>query len=277
MKITALTYLFNRYSLESVFQLFHHYGLDGVEIWGGRPHAFVKDLDDKAIDDINQWSEKYKLPVSMYVPEILAYPYHPCSRLLAERKDALKYLRCALAAAKKMNTSLMQMTIPHPGYGRDKAEIWDQLMEFFSELVEEAEKQEVKIVIESLSPSEGGNLIANADDLGQVLTTIDSPYLTAMIDVVPPFIAQEPYSEYFEKLKGKIEYIHLCNTDGQTEWHMSLDNPEGQIPLTAFMHILKRYQYDGWVSLELLSPYFGNPELYFAESLRILRKSLQDS
>jgi protein FrlC len=91
-----------------------------------------------------------------------------------------------------------------------------------------------------------------------------------MIDMVPPFLANEPYSAYFDKLGDKMQYVHLCNSDGVTEAHLQLDEPSGQIPIADFFRVMKRYNYKGWVSIEILAPYFRDPEMYLAGALRIV-------
>ena len=93
-----------------------------------------------------------------------------------------------------------------------------------------------------------------------------------MIDMVPPFIANEPYSDYLERLGASMKYVHICNGDGATEFHMQLDDRDGVIPVTDFFRILKRYGYDGWCSLELLNPYFRDPELYLSQAVRTIRR-----
>lgn len=276
MRISALTYLFHRMALDEVFSLFNHYGLDGIEVWGGRPHGYVDDMDESAVRNILRLSQNFKLPVSMFVPEILAYPFHPCSRLESERKDAKNYLMRCVRLTSALECERMQVTIPHPGYSRDKHEVWQQLIDVIGSLAAEAERQGVRIVVESLSPSEGGNLLANADDLARLFAEVKSDYLVGMIDVVPPFIAQEPYSECFRKWPGKMDYVHISNSDGQTEWHAAINEPNGVLPIKSFLMVLKRLGYDGWVSLELLNPYFGDPELHLAASFEALSTYLNE-
>lgn len=276
MKLSALTYLFHRFALEDVFSVYKHYGLDGIELWGGRPHAYVDDMDEKTVRNIFRLSQNYHLPISMFVPEILAYPFHPCSRLKQERDEAFAYLVRCLHLTQSLGCERMQVTVPHPGYGRNKEIVWQQLVDFMGALVVEAEQCGVSIVVESLSPSEGGNLLTNVDDLACLFATIDSKYLVGMIDVVPPLIAQEPYSEYFEKFPGKMDYVHICNSDGHTEWHAAIADPAGVLPIKSFFAILRRLQYEGWVSLELLNPYYGDPELHLAASIEPLREYMRE-
>ena len=246
------------------------YGFQGVEVWGARPHAYAYDMDNQRIRQILDWKKEYGVEVSMFTPEILAYPYNLVSADAKEREETVAYLERSLEVARGIGTDKMQITIKHPGYGRSRKEIWNVMEDSLNRLCRKAEKEDVDIILESLSPSEG-NVITCADDIVQIQERVQSKSLCSMIDVVPPFIANEPYSEYFDKLGATMKYVHICNSDGKTEFHMQLNDSVGQIPLIDFFRILKRNKYDGWCSTELLAPYFRDPELYLSESMRAIK------
>lgn len=270
MKFAFLSYQFSRYPLEYCFQMAKEYGFQGVEVWGARPHAYAYDMDNQRIRQILDWKKEYGVEVSMFTPEILAYPYNLVSADAKEREETVAYLERSLEVARGIGTDKMQITIKHPGYGRSRKEIWNVMEDSLNRLCRKAEKEDVDIILESLSPSEG-NVITCADDIVQIQERVQSKSLCSMIDVVPPFIANEPYSEYFDKLGATMKYVHICNSDGKTEFHMQLNDSAGQIPLIDFFRILKRNKYDGWCSTELLAPYFRDPELYLSESMRAIK------
>lgn len=164
----------------------------------------------------------------------------------------------------------MMVTVPHPGYGRKKQECWDQMIDGLGLICQRAETLGVDIVLEALTYHEGGNLLTSVDDLVKAIEEVGSCRLKSMIDLVPPFIANEPISEYFQKLGDCCRYLHLCNSDGISEFHERLG--QGLIPLQDCMQIAKRYGYDGWCSIELLTPYFRDPELYLSEAKRYLEQ-----
>ena len=269
MRFSFLTYQFCRFPLEYSFKMAKEYGFEGVEVWGARPHAYAYDVDKEYIGNINEWKKKYGVEISMFTPEILAYPYSFTSRMAKERKETLDYLIKSVEVAAAIGTDKMQITAPHPGYGINRKEVWSNLVENVAALAKRGEEVGVDIIIESLSPSEG-NLITTADDLLDLFEEVGSPALKSMIDVVPPIIANEPFSEYFDKLKDKMVYIHICNSDGVTEFHMQLDDPRGVIPITDMFTVFQRKEYKGWCSLELLAPYFKDPELYLAQAARVI-------
>lgn len=271
MKFSFLTYQFCRFPLEFSFQVAQRYGFDGVEVWGGRPHAYAYDMDAEAVARILAWKEKYGVQISMFTPEILAYPYSFASASKKEREETLQYLIRSVECAAAMGTDKMQITVPHSGYSVERAVVWANIVEGISGLCKTAEKEGVDIIIESLSPSEG-NMITTVHDIKQLMQEVNSPRLKSMIDVVPPLIANEPYSDYFTQLGEKMAYIHICNSDGGTEFHMQLDDAAGVIPIADMFAIFKAYGYEGWCSLELLAPYFRDPELYLVQSARMIKK-----
>ena len=276
MKFAFLTYQFARYPLEYCFRMAKEYGFEGVEVWGARPHAYAPDMDREAVNAVLGWKKQYGIEVSMFTPEILAYPYSLVSASQKERRETIDYLIRSVETAAAIGTDKMQITAKHPGYGRDREEVWDMLTEGVGALCRRAEQVGVDVIMESLSPSEG-NVITTADDIAALQRRVGSHALCTMIDVVPPFIANEPYSEYFDKLGDTMRYVHICNGDGATEFHMQLDDPAGVIPLTDFFRVLKRNHYDGWCSTELLAPYFRDPELYLSQSGRAIRRICGES
>jgi len=272
MKFSFLTYQFCRYPLEHCFYMAKVYGFEGIEVWGGRPHAYAYDMDTQMVTQVNNWKKKYGIEISMFTPEILAYPYSLTSRLEIERRETIQYLITSVETAASIGTNKMQIVAPHPGYGVDRKLVWQRLVDGVGQLCKRAEQIGVDIIMEALSPSEGGNILTTADDLLDLFKDVGSSALKAMIDVVPPVIANEPFTEYFDKLKDKMAYIHFSNSDGVTEFHMQLDDLKGVIPIIDMFRVFQRHGYNGWCSLELLAPYFKDPELYLAQSTRIINE-----
>ena len=99
---------FCRYPLEYCFKVGQHYGMDGVEVWGARPHAYAYDLDAGRVAEINGYKKKYGLEISMFTPEILAYPYNLASQEKKEYEETVAYLIRSVEAAAAIGTDQMQ-------------------------------------------------------------------------------------------------------------------------------------------------------------------------
>ena len=114
MKFSFLTYQFARYPLEYCFYMAKEYGFNGVEVWGARPHAYAYDMDNTMIRQVIDWKKKYGIEISMFTPEILAYPYSLTSASLKERQETNEYLIKSVEVAAAIGTDKMQITAKHP-------------------------------------------------------------------------------------------------------------------------------------------------------------------
>lgn len=94
------------------------------------------------------------------------------------------------------------------------------------------------------------------------------PNLYAMLDVVPPVIVHEPFSQYFVLFGEKLDYFHLCNTDGITDAHTRLD--EGTLPIIDVINVFKHWNYQGYVTTEIYSEHFRDPELFLSNTSRVI-------
>ena len=117
MKFSFLTYQFCRFGLEHSFKMAQEYGFEGVEVWGGRPHAYAHDMGREEIQAILGWKKQYGVEISMFTPEILAYPYSLTSSMEKERRETIEYLLESVETAARLGTDKMQITAKHPGYG----------------------------------------------------------------------------------------------------------------------------------------------------------------
>lgn len=273
MKFSFLTYLFCRFPLEHSFRMAQYYGFDGVEVWGARPQAYAYDMDAEAIGEIQRMKKKYGMEISAYTPEILAYPYNLASPLEKEREETEQYLMRALEVAAALDARRMLLTLPHPGHLAKKHDVWKMVLEPLSRLCARAEALGVYVMLETLSPSES-NLVTTADEAAALIEEVGSKAMIAMMDLVPPVIANEPLSNYFDFLQGRMDYVHLCNSDGMTEFHARLD--EGVLPIQDVFTLLKRQRFEGWCSLEILAPYYKDPELYLAQSKRLIEACMSE-
>lgn len=76
MKTGMFTCGHQRLPVEHAFRDARELGYDGIELWGGRPHAFAPDLKAGGIRQIKALAETYQLPIIGYTPETNGYPYN---------------------------------------------------------------------------------------------------------------------------------------------------------------------------------------------------------
>ncbi|NLK64601.1 MAG: fructoselysine 3-epimerase [Tissierellia bacterium] len=264
MKVGMFTSGYQRNDLEDIFRDAKRFGYDYIELWGGRPHAYVYDLKRGQIDSLLSLRDKYEIPIKVYTPEHNAYPYNYMIGDEYQRKDSIKYLKSALDAGKALGADYTVISAGHAGYEATRKEIWRRLCKSIRELVDYAEDKEHILLIEALTPYES-NVCTTANDLLEIIEYIGSPYFGAMCDVVPPYVQNESIMTYFKKLGDKLMHLHIIDSDGSSDNHLMPG--DGSIPLKELMGEILAYGYKEGVTIELVTAYINEPSLYAKKAI----------
>ncbi len=274
MKIGMFTSGYQRNPLEHCFQDARRFGYDFIELWGGRPHAYAPDLKAGEIEDVKRLIEQYEMPVLGYTPEHNAYPYNFMIGSELQRRDAVAYLKLCLDMAKELGADYMLVSPAHAGYQADYEEIWSRMEKTIRELGEHAEKTEVKLVVETLTPYES-NAFKSANDAAELFKRIDSPYVVGMCDLVPPYVQHESIMAYLDKLGDKMYHFHIIDGEQGTDSHIVPG--EGSIPLKELFMELKEAGYQGTATLELVTGYINEPRLYARRAVSQARAYMKEA
>lgn len=267
MKFGCMSLDFKRFPLEHCFRLAGAYGMDGLEIFCARKHLHLPSFTAKDAQTIRGYEKRYGVEVPMLTPNTLGQDLNICSDDPAEREEALTLLKRGVDAAEMIEAPRLLITADHPGFFRDDREVWSVLVENVKELTAYAEGKGVRIVMEPVTPMESPVVTTSWDCL-RLFQDVDSPALYAMLDVVPPVVTHEPFSQYFELLGDRMSYIHICNTDGVTDAHLRLE--QGVLPVADAINTFIHHGYQGYVTAELYTENFRDPELMLSNSARAL-------
>ncbi|MBN2336027.1 fructoselysine 3-epimerase [Candidatus Bathyarchaeota archaeon] len=271
MRFGLFTYGYMRYGLERAFSDAARFGYDGVELWGGRPHAYPYDLRSVGIGEVTGLSSEYGMPIIGYTPEMNIYPYNFMLGSEAMRQDSLDYVKAAMDAAAEMGAGFTLVSAGHAGYEARRDVYWRRLVTCLVELAGYAEEAGVDLVLEPLTHYES-NVVVSCDDLAAALDEVDSGRLYGMCDVVPPFCLREPVMSYFEKLGDRMRHVHLVDSDGRSDTHMVPG--DGVMPLRQLLREIEAVGYDGYCTIELVSAYVNEPSLGSALAIERVRELL---
>lgn len=272
MKFGIMSLDYKRFPLETCFAIARKYGFDGLEIFGSRLHLYPDDLTTTRAKEILGYKKKYGIEVPMYTPNALNLPFCICSTNPQERKDGVDYYKKAIDVANAIEIPRVLVVADHPGYDADRIETWAYLVESLTTICDYATDKGVEVTIEPLTPLESP-MVTSADDCFRLIDTIKSESLFAMMDIVPPIVIHEPFTRYFDLLGNKMNYIHICNTDGMTDAHFELDH--GILNLFDVLNTFKLNHFDGYLTTELYSEVQKDPELLAASTSRILKEIRQ--
>ncbi len=273
MKIGLFTMGYMRLHLERAFEDAARFGYDGVEVWGGRPHAYPFDLKAGGTSEIKELSSKYDLPIIGYTPEMNIYPYNMMMGSEAMRRDSLDYVKLSMDVAKEMGAGFTLISAGHAGYEATRREYWPRLIENLRELAGHAEGIGMDLVLEPLTQYES-NVVVTCNDLVEALDEVGSPRLVGMCDVVPPFCNREPIMTYFEKLGGRLRHMHIIDSDGHSDTHMMPG--DGVIPLRQLFREIEASGYKGYCTIELVSAYMNEPSLGSALAIERVNDLLKE-
>lgn len=272
MKISMFTMGYMRYPLERAFKDAARFGYDGIEIWGGRPHAYAPDLKAGGLRELKELSARYDMPIIGYTPETNAYPFNMMIGSEAMRRDSLDYIKLSMDMAKEMGAGFTLISAAHAGNDVARAEYWPRLIKNLRELAAHAEQLEHDLILEPLTQYES-NVVVTANDLVTALDEVGSPRLVGMCDICPPFCNQEPIMSYFDKLGDRLRHIHIIDSDGRSDTHMMPG--DGNIPLRQLFREIEAVDYKGFCTIELVTAYINEPSLYASLAIERVNELLE--
>jgi protein FrlC len=272
MKLGMFTYGYMRFSLERAFRDASRFGYDGIEIWGGRPHAYPFDLEEMGIGEIRELSSEYDTSIIGYTPELNMYPYNMMIGSERMRRESIEYIKTSMNVAKEMEAGFTLISAGHAGYETPRSEYWPRLIKNLRELASHAEDIGLDLVLEPLTQYET-NVIVTCNDLVEALDEVDSRRLMGMCDLCPPFCNHEPIMTYFDKLGQRMRHMHIIDSDGYSDTHWMPG--EGRIPLRELFREIEATSYDEYCTIELVSQYINEPTLGSAMAIRRIKKLLE--
>ena len=273
MKLGLFTSGYQREPLEHMFQDAARFGYDYIELWGGRPHAYPPDLNRYGTQELRSLSDRYGIPISIFTPELNAYPYNFMLGTEAQRQNCVEYIKQCMDAASALGCQATLISAAHAGNLTSREAIWDRLVRTLQELVPHAERLGQKLILEPLTPYES-NTVTSANDLYSVFQAVPSEALVGMCDVAAPFVQHESISAYFDKLGQKMYHMHIVDSSGSDDVH--LVPGEGRLPLPELMYELKERDYHGSATIELVTNYLNEPRFYARRAIQNLRQMMQE-
>lgn len=270
MKISFFTNSLHRWPIEKSFEVASKFGYDGIEIWGGRPHAYAPDMRPENIQKIKDLSAKYNLPIVSFEPEMACLLWRD-QRWIDE---SMEYFRQCIDFCKAIGCPYMVMAALQCSYEYSTDEDWAQFIKYMKELAAYSESVDgVTMILETVTPWEG-NILIRSDDTVRALKEINSPKVKAMLDLAAPLTVGEPSSNYFEKLGKDLVHVHLVDCKKDVEDHLILG--DGELPVEEVLSMLDSYGYDGYCSVELFDEYRTEPILFNQRAIRAIRQSLEN-
>lgn len=256
MKFSQSSFVYLNYPLQEAIRRLHRYGYQGVEIWGGRPHAFRHDLDDE-MDGIIALLEELGMTVPNFIPAQFRYPTMLCSSNERIRQDSVRYIQDAIDNAKRLGAPSVSLCPGMTLHGESPEQGWDQLRKSILELLDYTKDSGLALLIEPAHEFETTLILTVADGL-RMKEEIGSDRVGILMDTGHCHVNGEDLAQVIHSLKGIPFHIHINDNHGDNDVHTVPG--EGSTDFAPMAKALSEINYQGFLSAELGFQYTLDPD-----------------
>ena len=246
-------------------------GFDGIEILGF-PHEMTSEgmqETKKALNEIGIEAPLVALgpPLALSGGELAIESQDPDIS-----KKTLEHIKRCIDYTSDLNGELIYVCTTRPrSEFKDQEKALEGTKRFLVELAEYASGNGIKVSIEH-SP---GSLIDTASFLNDILKELDLDNLGALLDIGHLNMTEEDRAATVMNTE-KLFHVHLDNNDGKNDIHTPLNvGTLTEKDFSDFFGALKRRNYDGYISIELLN--LQEPMKTLKESVDFVKKIYDSS
>lgn len=272
MKISLSTFVYYRYSLIECLKHIKALGYDGVEIWGGRPHAYFEDMTSKRIAEVKSVLNDLNLEISNFIPAQFRYPVNIACVDEQIRKNSVDYIKHNIDVAEKLESPYVSLC---PGFGwlyDDKKLAYAAFRKSIDEIIAYNKNNKTKLIIEPAHPMET-DIIVTVDDALKLIAEVGKENLGVCVDTGHLFVNGEDMAECVDKTQGYTVHYHIDDNFGKSDDH--LVPGEGKIDFAPYLGALQKHNYKGFLAVELGFGYTLNPDAASKKSIDNLKKLMK--
>lgn len=269
VRLSVSTFVYLNYPLEEAIKRIASFGYHGVEIWGGRPHAYRRDLSAAEIEALRALLAKHGLEISGFIPAQFRYPTNLCIANERIRQDSIRYIQDSIETVASLGAPLVSICPGHSLYGQGREDAWERLKGSLRTLSGFAAERGIRLAVEPADRYET-DLVQTSDDALRLLEELGLDNLGVVFDTGHGHVLGEDLGEAVRKLGSALFHIHIDDNHGQRDEH--LIPGDGTVDFASFLTTLEETDYRGFLTVELGFGYTTNPDEAVRESARRLSK-----
>jgi fructoselysine 3-epimerase len=257
MNIGLSSFLFFYYSLGDAIRKTAEAGYDAIDIWGGRPHAYRKDLAPDELRELNTLLDQHHLRVSSFIPAQFRYPTSLCSCNETIRQDSVAYILDAIETAAALRAPVVSVCPGHTLYGQSKKDAWGRLEESLGVICQRARQHGLRIALEPADAYETDLM----NTIAEAMVMVDEmalPELGIVLDSGHVNLTQESFAQAIQSAGPRLFHVHVADNQGQRDQH--LVPGDGTCNFKEMITHLRSAGYTGTLSAELSWDYILDPE-----------------
>ncbi len=254
-QVAGMNIHYLNYSLDYFLDVQQRLGFKSLELWCGAPHVWLDHMGYYDAKVIRKKIRERGLQVRVLTPENCLYPYQVAAREKEHVERSFKYFKNGIALAEELGCSLMEINSGWGYRNENSEEARKRSADMLSRLAEEAGRQGITLVMESLRPEES-QIVTNLAQEKQILQEVNSPYLKPMVDLCAASVAGETLADWFEAFGDDLKHMHFI--DGNPYGHLIWG--DGTHHLGEEIAVMNQYGYSGLLGQEITDGrYYDNP------------------
>jgi len=257
MKISLSSFIYFNYSLLDAIRRTAEAGFDGIDMWGGRPHAYRRDLNPDEIEALRGLMESLNLEVASFIPAQFRYPTSLCSPNETIRGDSVAYIQDSIETALALGAPLVSVCPGHSLFGQDQENAWRQLRASLAAICDFAESRGLRVALEPADRYETDLMPTTAEAM-RMIGELARENLGVLLDTGHAHVVGESAVDAVKTLKDKLFHVHVDDNNGLRDQH--LIPGEGTFDFEPFLAALREVGYDGFLCAELSWDYTVDPD-----------------
>jgi len=257
MKVSLSSFLYLNYPLDESLRRIAQAGYDGVDIWGGRPHAYRNDLTRREIRRLREISERLGLEFASFIPAQFRYPTCLCSQSETIRRDSVAYIKDSLRSAAEFGAPIVSVCPGHTTFGQTAEDGWHRLRESLDEICSAADSLRLKVAVEPADKYET-DLVNNCEQALRLLEDVRWDNLGVVLDNGHSHVVGESAAGMVARLGDRLFHVHVDDNLGQRDQH--LIPGDGTFEFVPFISALQQAGYTGFLTAELSWDYTLEPD-----------------
>jgi fructoselysine 3-epimerase len=273
MKTALSSFVFLYSSLEDAIRKTAGAGYEGIDIWGGRPHAYRTDLQRFETQKVNRLLKELNLTVASFIPAQFRYPTCLCSPNETIRQDSVAYILDSIETAATLNAPVVSVCPGHTLEGQTIQDAWTRLEDSLIVICERAGQYGIQVALEPADRYET-DLMNTVETSMQMIHKLDIYNLGVVLDSGHVHLTPETFTQAVQLAGERLFHVHVDDNQGLRDQH--LVPGQGNCDFKELFTALKAIGYRGFLSVELGWDYILDPLKPALESLKLLKSRIND-
>ena len=266
--ISLSSFIYLNYPLDEAIQRISQAGYDGVDIWGGRPHAYRKDRNQSENAQTRELMGSLNLGAASLIPAQFRYPTCLCSSNEVIRSDSVAYIKDGIQNAAALGAPTVSVCPGHSLFGQSKPAAWDCLRRSLDEICKFASTYSIRIAIEPADRYET-DLINTIPDAMRMIDQLGRANLGVVLDTGHCHVVGESAVEAITVAQDRLFHVHMDDNAGLRDQH--LVPGQGTFNFGPFLEKLGKSNYAGYLGVELSWDVTVDPDQAAVQALQYLR------